>query len=436
VLGLVAAPRARVDCAGPAVFRVLFGVVMTWAVARYFAHGWIEAQLERPTFFFAYEGLAWVRPLPAPWMRVLFAALGACSVLVALGLWYRPAIALVTVGFTWAHLCDKTNYLNHYHLVSLVSFLMCFVPLDRALSLAARRRPERATAGLHPWGIGLLRFQVGAVYVFAGLAKLQGDWMARGQPLATWLSASEGVPLVGPILGERWVALGASWAAAAFDLAIPFLLVWRRTSAFAFAAAVVFHVATAVLFPIGLFPVFMLVFATVLLPADWPRRLLVRRAPPRPTPTPAEPLPGAARLALVAWALVQVVVPLRFLVLPGDVLWAERGFRFSWRVMLVDKTGTSRFRLKDPATGVEREVDPRAELTFVQDRQMSTQPDMLLQYARHLAAVERARVGRDVEVRVDAFVAFNGRPSRRLVDPTIPVTARGEVPTGWVLPPP
>jgi vitamin K-dependent gamma-carboxylase len=430
---LPAAPRGRVDLAGLAVFRVLFGLVMVWAVARYFAHGWIAAQFDAPRVFFPYEGLEWVRPLPHPWMHVLFAGIGVCAALVAIGLWYRPAIVLFTLGFTWAHLCDKTNHLNHYHLVTLVSFLMWFLPLDRALSPASARRPERGPPGAHPAGLALLRFQVGLVYVFAGLAKLQGDWLLRGEPLHTWLLTSDDVPLLGPWLGERGVAVVASWAAAAFDLAIPFFLLSRRTWRPAFALTVLFHAATALLFPIGLFPVFMTVFATVLLPADWPRRLLGRFAPPLPPPEPVPPPRPLVRAAVAAWVVVQVVTPVRFLALPDDVLWAERGFRFSWRVMLVDKTGIATFRVRDPVRGVEREVDPRGVLTRVQDRMMSTQPDMILQFARRLARDEPGS-----EVRADAFVAFNGRPSTRLVDPTVDLarwTGRG-LPPRWVLPRP
>jgi vitamin K-dependent gamma-carboxylase len=407
---------------------------MVWAVARYFANGWIESQFEHPTYVFPYEGFEWVRPLRAPWMHVLFAVVGASAALVALGLWYRVAIVAFTVGFTWAHLCDKTNYLNHYYLVSLVSFLMWFLPLDGALSMAARRHPERRADGVHPTALALLRFQVGLVYVFAGVAKLQHDWLLRGEPLRTWLSSAGDVPLVAPLLGERSVAIAGSWAAAAFDLSVPFLLRsrWWRP---AFVAVVLFHVATAVLFPIGLFPVFMIVFATVLLPEGWPRRLLGKRAPPVPALTPARPLGALAQAACILWAAVQVVAPLRHVALPDDVLWAERGFRFSWRVMLVDKIGVSRFRLRDPGSGTDREVEPRELLTPVQERMMSTQPDMLAQFARHLADREQAVTGRRPEVRVDAFVAMNGRPSRRFVDPEVDVAASDHgVPRGWVLP--
>ncbi len=61
---------------------------------------------------------------------------------------------------------------------------------------------------------------------------------------------------------------------------------------------------------------------------------------------------------------------------------------------------------------------------------MATQPDMILRYAHHLAA---QRPGS--RVYADVFVATNGRPSRRLVDPTVDLAAERDTPFGygWVL---
>ena len=82
--------------------------------------------------------------------------------------------------------------------------------------------------------------------------------------------------------------------------------------------------------------------------------------------------------------------------------------------MLVEKWGSARFRVRDVASGVVTEVDPADHLTRRQVHMMSTQPDMVQQFAHHLA--ERA-APREVEVYADVFVSLNGRPSERLIDP-------------------
>lgn len=81
--------------------------------------------------------------LAGGWMYVHFLALGILAVFVALGLWYRTSAALFFLGFTYVFLLDHTNYLNHFYLISLVSFAMIWVPAHRAASLDSLRRPEQ-----------------------------------------------------------------------------------------------------------------------------------------------------------------------------------------------------------------------------------------------------------------------------------------------------
>jgi len=369
----------RVDGAGLAAFRAAFGVLLLVLVGRYFLNGWIDAQFYEPALFFPWPGLEWVRPWPWPRMHVHFAALGTLAAALTIGFFARWSAFLFGLGFTYVWLIDRTNYLNHYYLISLLCGILAVVPASRTV-------PR--------WGLWLLRFQVGLVYFFAGVAKLEPDWLLRGQPLRLWLAQSGWPPEL---------ALFFSWAGAAFDLAIPFLLLWRRTRLPAFGLLVVFHAATAVLFPIGLFPWVMVVAALAFFSPDWPRRLFRRTT--AVSPQPARPS-RAIVTALAVYALVQVLVPLRHALYPGDVLWTEEGFRFSWRVMLIEKTADARFFADDVAVRVEEYLTP------VQARQMSTQPDLIRDFARLVSR----RLG--TPVRAEVWASLNGRPAARLIDVT------------------
>jgi hypothetical protein len=384
---------ARVDASGYAAFRAAFGALLVVLVARYFLHGWIDAQFHEPRHFFPWPGLEGVRPWPRPWMHVHFAALGLLGVSLAAGWLPRVSALLFGLGFTYVWLIDRTNYLNHYYLISLLCGILAVVPAGRTVPA---------------WGLGLLRFQVGVVYFFAGVAKLGEDWLLRGQPLRLWLLQTEGVPA----LHEPGVAVALSWAGAAFDLAIPFLLLARRTRLASFGVLVLFHAATAVLFPIGLFPWVMVVAALVFFPPDWPRRLW--GAPPAPTAPPARPS-RALVAALAAYALLQVVLPFRHWLYPGDVLWNEEGFRFSWRVMLTEKAADARFFAEDLQTGRVEEVRIEDYLTPVQARQMSTQPDLIRHFGRLLERRYRAG-GRQVRVRPEVWASLNGRPAAPMTE--------------------
>jgi hypothetical protein len=133
---------------------------------------------------------------------------------------------------------------------------------------------------------------------------------------------------------------------------------------------------------------------------------------------------------------LQLALPLRAFAYPGDLFWTEQGYRFSWRVMLMEKAGVAVFRVHDEASGRRWEVANYEHLTPNQEKIMATQPDMILQFAHHLEdGYRRAGLG-DVEITVDARVTLNGRRSRPLVDPEVDLTEvePGFGHKGWVLP--
>lgn len=86
----------------------------------------------------------------------------------------------------------------------------------------------------------------------------------------------------------------------------------------------------------------------------------------------------------------------------------------------MEKAGTCFFYVTDRNTNRLEEVDNRAFLTTQQEKQMSTQPDMILQFAQHLKKVYQKRWQADaVEVRVESYVSINGKGSKLYIDPTV-----------------
>jgi hypothetical protein len=413
---------------------------------RFLANGWVERFYVQPQFFFSYWGLSFIRPLPEPFMSGLFGLCAALSLMVALGLFYRPAIALFFLAFTYIELCDVSNYLNHYYLISLLSFLMIFLPLHRYGSLDARLRPSIKSRTLPAWVGYALRLQVAVVYFYAAIAKLNSDWLLHAQPLNIWLSSRTDLWLIGPYLDRYWVAMAMSWAGFLYDLTIWVWLSLRRTRPWAYLLLIAFHTAVGILFKIGMFPFIMTVAALVFFEPDWPRRAWetishkLGRKDAAPSfselarPSPPQPLGGLALGLLGAWALIQVAFPLRAFAYGGDVLWHEQGMRWSWRVMVREKNGSIRYRVRARELPRERVVSPRRYLSAHQEREMSGQPDLILQLAHHIAEEHRGRGLREVEVRVDAWVSLNGRPMRRLIDPDVDLVQvrDGVSPATWI----
>lgn len=445
------APR---DIAALVAFRVALGLLIFVSAVRFLAFGWVDVLFTGPRFHFTYWGFGWVPALPAPWMHTVFAVLALLGLCMAAGLFYRVTVGLLFVAFTYVQLVDVSNYLNHYYLVSLLLGLMLVVPAHRAFSVDAWRKPALRSDWLPSWCTLLLRFQVGVVYVFAGLAKLTGDWLLHAQPLSIWLSARTSLPVIGPMLDEPWVAYVAAWSGFLFDTTIVAFLLTRKLRPFAYVVVLGFHAATSALFPIGMFPVIMVTGALVFFEASWPRRLFhglraclartsVATSAASETPaTPALSAPGwkgqvALGLALT-YAVMQVAIPLRTHLYGGNVLWHEQGMRFSWRVMAREKNGSVTFIVRDPASDREWHVAPSQYLTRLQEREMSVQPDLILQLARHIARDFEAQGKGRVQVHVDAQVSLNGRPAELLVDPDVDLAQEvdGLAPKRWIRPAP
>ncbi len=107
----------------------------------------------------------------------------------------------------------------------------------------------------------------------------------------------------------------------------------------------------------------------------------------------------------------------------------------AWRVMLTEKVGFVQYRVRDLETGQAWLVNPDSYLTPLQTERMAFQPDMILQTA-HFIADDFARRGHpDVVVNADAFVAFNGRPNARLIEPGVDLASvrPGLAPKQWIL---
>ena len=145
----------------------------------------------------------------------------------------------------------------------------------------------------------------------------------------------------------------------------------------------------------------------------------------------------ALTLGATAWIAVQLLLPLRHLAYPGDHRWTAQGYRFGWNVLLVERVGSVTFLVREPSTGRTWTADPEALYTRAQIRVMSSEPDLIHQAARAIAADEAGR-GRHVEVRVDAWLSFNGRPAARWIDPEVDLAAepRRLGPAPWILPAP
>ena len=394
------------------IFRIGFGIMMCYGVIRFWLKGWIETIYIQPNFHFSYFGFEWVKPL-GNFTYILFIICGLATIFIALGFKYRIAIITFFLSFTYIELMDKTIYLNHYYFISMMSFLMIFLPLNASFSLDSYL--QKKSYNLVPnWTIDVIKIMLTIVYLYAGLAKINSDWLLKAMPLKIWLPSKYDLPLIGEnLMQQDWFHHAMSWSGMFYDLLIPFLLFYKRTRIFAFILVVFFHVFTRVLFPIGMFPYVMIISTLIFFDSNFHKKIISvlsltihRLLKLKNEIVINEVYPLLNRkisLTIVFLFLsVQLLFPFRYLTYPGELFWTEEGYRFSWRVMLIEKMGYTNFKIVDAETNNYFYVDNQNFLTPLQEKQMSFQPDFILEYALYLGVHFKKQGHKNIQV----FVRF------------------------------
>jgi hypothetical protein len=434
-----------VSAAPLAVFRITFGLLMLISIIRFAAHGWIDQLYIQPSFHFSYLGFEWVKPLDE-WTYLIFFICGLSALFVAIGFRYTISIVVFFLSFTYIELMDKTTYLNHYYFISILSFLMIWLPANATFSVDAVRSSNQETQ-IPRWCIDAVKLLVGIVYFYAGLAKLNSDWLFHAMPLQIWLPAKYSLPFLGDLLQHEWMHYLFAWGGALYDLTIPFLLLYKPTRVFAFILVIIFHALTRVLFPIGMFPFIMIAAALIFFDADFHQRILQNLSKLRWFRDQSQSISEATstkklRFSKVRMTVVgvffalQLLLPFRYTLYPGELFWTEEGYRFSWRVMLIEKAGIATFWVQDDDTNRRFQVDNSQHLTRFQEKQMATQPDFILEFAHYLDQYYQQQGIADPKIYVESFVALNGRQSQPFIDPTVDLSNQpiNLKPKTWILP--
>lgn len=436
-----------VSSASLAVFRILFGCVLLYSLTRFALSGWVEELWLKPQMHLKYAFAPWAKvyhPLQV-WMQLGLAWLGVLG--LTLGLFWRASLLVFIFNFIYLQLIDLSNYLNHYYLVVCLSWVLLWMPAGASYSIDAVRRPQQASSMIPLWCVWLLRFQVGVVYFFAAIAKIQPEWLFHAQPLSIWLSARADTPILGSLMGmifedgmrSSTLAYLMSWLGMLYDLSIVGWLLWSKSRPFAYIVVLGFHSLTWLLFDIGIFPLVMTCATTIFFTPSWPIKVLSRFTSStirsENSQNSSFVLSKSTLGILGLWVVFQMIFPLRAFFYQGDVLWSEQGMRYSWRVMVREKMGSITYRVHRPHDGRVWEVNPLRYLEPRQLSELSGQPDMIAQLARHIYHDFAQRGLGEVEVFAQAMVSLNGRPPQLMMNPLIDL-AHSSNESEWTLPAP
>ena len=428
---------APTDVASVVLFRVAFGLLMFWEITRYFYFGWVEELFAKPQFHFQYEYFRWVVPIPGIGMYLIFASLGVLALMIACGLFYRIATILYFLGYTYVFLLDQAFYNNHFYLICLLSFVLILAPLNRSWSLDVLLGNVEHTDRLPAVWLWLIRFHMGLVYFYGGIAKFDPDWL-DGLATRELLGKANRGTIFQPLMDYELVHLFYAWSGMLFDLFIPFLMLYKPIRKWAFLGAVLFHTNNYFVFQIGIFPVLALALTLIYFDADFPRKIVPekfkkiarelyrKRLLPRNNLTlekmgrnPAQGITRTMQIILGLYVVVQLLLPFRHTLYPGWTIWHEEGHYFAWRMMLRQKITRMQFNVTHPDTGEQRYADPSDYLNTSQFKVFAGNPGMILQFAKHLDQLVQNNAGFDPIITAKIEVSLNGREFRQLVDPNL-----------------
>lgn len=441
-------------------FRVIFGLLCSYLMYLHHINDMIKQYYVDPKFHFTYYGFDWVKPWPDNGMYWHFAVLGLLGIFIAIGFCYRASAFLFGLGYTYVFLLDQARFLNHYYLLFMLAFMMAAVPAHRAYSVDVWLRPQLKSLKTPAWTVWLFMFQFAVVYFFAGVAKLNADWLS-GATMSYKMWHRVDTPLVGPFLQEKWMILGLTYCGMIYDLVVAPMLLFRKTRWIALIASSVFHFTNVHMFNIDIFPWLMIGATFVLFFSDllpFPRQAPTKKKTKDETPDDAGAsfVWSSGRKLVVAvltiFVAVQLLLPLRPFIYSGNSLWTDAGHNFSWRMLLRNKFGQMpKFTLsfvdngKKVETVMQLPTDPfKSEerkrhfwANHWQFRKMVISPDMIWQFCDWNVQFLKEQGFKEIEIHAYVPVTLNGRPYQYLIDPNVnmaavPRTAFG--PSPWVLP--
>ncbi len=411
-----------VDAAPVALFRMGLGGLMAAEGFGAIITGWVRQNYVEVDFTFPFIGFEFLDVLCGPQAYVVYSLLGVFGLMIAAGFRYRLAALGYFILWTMVYLGQKTSYNNHYFLLWILSFLICFVPANKYASLDVKHgRVEKSDSVAYGY-VFLFKFLLLIVYVYAAIAKLYPDWLS-GEAVRSMLSTKGDMPVVGPWVNADALIFTIAYGGILFDLFIIPALWYKPTRFMAFLISIGFHLFNSIVFQIGIFPYLMLVSTVLYFDAALMRRIFFRNSWTGDDALRINKIPRYRTVGAVFLFGVMIALPLRHHLYPGNVHWTEEGHRLSWHMMLRMKYGTATFKVYDSDGAFLKAHYPDQEIWEKHAQRIGTRPDFVWQYAQRLAKDYQSNGVSNVAVYANVRTSLNGRPLKPLIDPSANLAA-------------
>ncbi|MGN7439054.1 MAG: HTTM domain-containing protein [Alcanivorax sp.] len=416
------------DAASLAFFRIVLGVMLMHDALKIFP---IEMGNYAITEFRPYYyGFGWVQA-NLTLITICVNTLPFAVFCVTIGLFYRIAMPITAIILTYMFLIYPEHYLNHYYMLILFCTLMSFIPANKIWSIDSliKNKQTKNETTVPAWSYWLLKMQTEVILVYAGLVKINWDWLQL-QPLGSWVRLGFfDVPIIGPIFFfDPVVAIGAYGVIILHVFGAP-LLFWDKARPWVFGVYTCFHLTNSALFNIGIFP-FMTIGATLLFfNPNWPR-LWIKKLKPT-TDKVVKIYEGVRSFSIpkkvfliftFTWVAIQIITPIPALFSDNlKTAWHGHKDLFAWRMMLNDRAiNTAMYVVHIPQRRRIEFIPLRKYLSARQCTRVAWRPNMSVQFANYLEEEYKQKyAATDVRVHAYILLAVNFREPALWADPTL-----------------
>ncbi|KDR20856.1 vitamin K-dependent gamma-carboxylase isoform X2 [Zootermopsis nevadensis] len=416
-----------------------------------------------------------LQPLPLQWMCIVYLVMWIGAFGIMLGLFYHVSCLAFVIPYWYVFLLDKSSWNNHSYLYGVLSILLLGSQANRYGSLDILIGKVKRNSSVPLWNYFILRFQIFVLYFFAGLKKLDKDWL-QGYSMRNlgnhWIFEPFQIILTSEQV-DFWIIHLNGFA---LDFSIGFFLLYNKTRPYALCVLGLFHAMNSQLFTIGMFPYVCLVTMPIFCDTNWPRKILKifslsrssvkdtnqdkKCTPPLPTEgstteqmvkkfkeVPTQTLQIGWKHNLVAFLLIshiglQAFLPYSHFITKGYNNWTSGLYGYSWDMMVHTwDTVLAVVRVVDHETRHEHFIDPEA---WVQSNRWEKHADMVIQYTQCLrrnllkgASTNKYRLSSNISIHVDVWCSLNGRFQQRMYDPRVDLLTAEWSPikeVSWVMP--